>query len=116
MAEIDRSEEFTRDWDWYACDEEGRIGHFTSGGLRALPRSLKQDREAAERIFRYFSEEAPEVSGCSVRAEAEEDAGGWQKPGAREWFLKSFLQMALKNVFSYNTQMLHGSNAQYYLV
>jgi hypothetical protein len=51
-----------------------------------------------------------------VRAEAEEDAGGWQKPGAREWFLKSFLQMALKNVFSYNTQMLHGSNAQYYLV
>jgi hypothetical protein len=37
MAEIDRSEEFTRDWDWYACDEEGRIGHFTSASAVYAP-------------------------------------------------------------------------------
>lgn len=116
MTNIDTSEEFTRDWDWYACDEKGRIGHFTTAGLRALPRAVKQDREVAERLMRYFFDEAKEVSGYSVRQAAELDAGGWEKPGARERFLASFIKMARKGLFSFNTEMLHGRAARYYAV
>lgn len=116
MTEIDTSEEFTRDWDWYACDETGNIGHFTTAGLRALPPTVKQDREATERLTQYFLGEANESCGYSIRAEAEADAGGWQKPGARDRFLKSFAEVARKGVFSYNTEMLHGREAKYYLV
>ena len=113
---IDPEEEFTRDWDWYACDVDGHLGHFASAGLRALPHSVKMDRDTAERLARYFFDEAQDRTGYTVRPEAEADAGGWQKPGARERFLKSFIEMARKGAFSYNTQMLHGRAASYYLV
>lgn len=50
------------------------------------------------------------------RSPAEADAGGWEKPGVRDRFLKSFTEMARKGVFSYNTEMRHGREAKYYLV
>ena len=116
MKEIDTAEEFTRDWDWYASDKEGNIGHFTSAGLRALPRSVKQDRKAAERLTQYFFNEARDLCGYSVRSAAEADAGGWKNPDAGDRFLKSFVEMARKGAFSYNTEMVHGHEARYYLV
>ena len=51
---IDQQEEFTRDWDWYAVDQDGHVGHFTTAGFRALPKSVRQDREAAEALSGYF--------------------------------------------------------------
>jgi hypothetical protein len=62
---IDEQEEFTRDWDWYAVDQDGHIGHFTSAGMRVLPKSVKQDRETTEIVARYFFEQAP-VADCRV--------------------------------------------------
>src|SRR5258708_4426895 len=32
--QISDDEEFTRDWDWYAVDQLGAIGHFTTAGFR----------------------------------------------------------------------------------
>ena len=68
---IDEQEEFTRDWDWYAVDQDGRVGHFTSAGMRVLPKSVKQDRETTELIARYFFEQAPVVGKWAVRAEGD---------------------------------------------
>ncbi len=48
MTIIDMAEEFARDRDWYACDQEGCTGHFATADLRALPPAVKRDREAAE--------------------------------------------------------------------
>lgn len=64
---IDAQEEFTRDWDWYAVDQDGHIGHFTSAGMRVLPKSIKQDRETTEVVARYFFEQAPVVGKWTVR-------------------------------------------------
>ena len=115
MVEIAKDEEFTRDWDWYAFDDEGNIGHFTTAGLRALPKAVKHDKEAAERLARYFFEEASDSGGYSVRDGAEADAGGWQRQGA-ERYLKDFAKMGSKGIFSYNTEMRHGHGGKYYLV
>jgi len=116
MNEITTSEEFTRDWDWYACDQEGHIGHFTTAGLRCLPKAVKEDRAAAERVVNFFLNDASETGNFIVRPGVETDAGGWDKPGARDRYLKSFAEMARKGMFSYNTQMIHGSRGGYYLV
>ena len=78
---INAVEEFKRDWDWYTMDHDGYLGHFTSAGMRALPRSVKNDLDAAELIVRYFFEQAPARGGWSLRAEAEEDCEGLGKAG-----------------------------------
>ena len=112
---VDQQEEFTRDWDWYALDQDGHLGHFTTAGLRALPISVKQDREAAESLTEYFFRVAPVQGNFSVRPEAETDCGGWKKQG-RERYLRDFVFMASKGLFSFDTEVNHGDNTRYFLV
>jgi hypothetical protein len=116
MTKIEAAEELTRDWDWYACDQEGHIGHFTTAGLRGLPRSVKEDRDALERVGRYLSEDRKKWSEYSIRAGVAADAGGWKNSVARDRYLRSFIQAARRGMFSYNTEMRRGSDAKYYLV
>jgi hypothetical protein len=49
MTEITTVDEVTRDWDWFAVDASGAVGHFTTAGMRKLPSSVKADNEAALR-------------------------------------------------------------------
>ena len=112
---IGDDEEFTRDWDWYALDQDGHIGHFTSAGMRTLPKSVKNDRETTEAIARYFFKQAPIIGGWSVRAEAEKDCGGWEKQGF-DRYVRDFALMATKGLFSFDTDLIHGEGGRYYLV
>jgi hypothetical protein len=112
---IDAIEEADRDWDWFAVDPEGKLGHFTTAGMRVLPKTVKQDKEAALRLIDYFFEEAPKSVAYTVRAEAERDAGGWGDDSARSRYLKDFVRMASAGLFSYDTQTLD-PNGDYFLV
>lgn len=112
---IDQQEEFTRDWDWYAVDENGHVGHFTSAGLRSLPRSMKQDQEAVESLREYFFKTAPVTGPFRVRLESESDCGGWEKQG-RERYLPDFVLMASKGLFSFDTSVRRGPSTDYFLV
>jgi hypothetical protein len=114
MPRIEESEEFSRDWDWYAVDEDGKIGHFTTAGLRPLPETVRDDRDAAEKLILHF-EEARAFTTYMVREAAERDAGGWGSRG-RDGFMNSFAEMSKRGLFSHNTQMAHGPEAAYYLV
>ena len=111
---IEYSEEFTRDWDWYAVDQDGYVGHFTSAGMRTLPKSVKKSREATELVAKYFFEQAPPRGDWSLRAAAERDCGGWEKQG-RERYIKDFALMATKGLFSFDTDLIQG-DGRYYLV
>ena len=110
---IGYSEEFTRDWDWYAVDQDGYVGHFTSAAMRTLPKSVKKDREAIELVAKYFFEQAPVRGDWSLLAEAEKDCGGWEKQGL-DRYVRDFALMASKGLFSFDTE-LHGEG-RYYLV
>lgn len=114
MPSIDQSEEFDRDWDWFALDLNGHIGHFTTAGLRQLPETVRADREAAVKLVQYF-QATSQATECIVREEAESDAGGWGENGM-ERYVRSFADMSRRGLFSYDTQMFHGSSACYYLV
>ncbi|HLJ88967.1 MAG TPA: hypothetical protein VKZ53_19260 [Candidatus Angelobacter sp.] len=112
---INEIEEFTRDWDWFAVDPEGRIAHFTTAGQRALPRSVKQDQEAALKLIDYFFQETPRGAPYTVRAEAEGGAGRWADDQARSLYLKDFVAMASAGLFSYNAD-ISGATKNYFQV
>lgn len=111
---IEYSEEFTRDWDWYAVDQDGHVGHFTSAGMRTLPKSVKNDRDATELVAKYFFEQAPVSGKWSLRAGVEKDCGGWEKQGL-ERYVRDFALMATKGLFSFDTDVIQGEG-RYYLV
>lgn len=113
MVVIDAIEESERDWDWFAVDAEGKIGHFTTAGMRALPRTVKLDREAALGLIDYF-EKAPKSIPYVVRPEVERDADGWPDDAARSWYLKDFIEMASTGLFSYDTHT--DGRSDYFLV
>ncbi len=52
--EIEDYSNFCSGWEWFARDEEGRIGRFDNGGLRHLPQTVKSDRQVTERLAAYF--------------------------------------------------------------
>lgn len=115
MAEIRTNDEVTRDWDWFAVDDSGAIGHFTTAGLRKLPTTVKTDDEAALRLISYFGSEAPKQSEYIVQSQAELDSGTLKDVKDREWYLRSFIGMASAGLFSYDTYT-QGSSTDYFLV
>jgi hypothetical protein len=114
MTAISADEQHDRDWDWYATDRGGMIGHFTTAGIRALPKTVQFDRDAALFLIQYFDVEAPKSSAYVVRPGVEADAGGWKNESDREQQLRSFVDMAAVGLFSYDT-FTYGPD-QYYLV
>jgi hypothetical protein len=115
MTIIAPDDEFTRDWDWFAVDPAGCIGHFTTAGMRPLPASVKLDKEAASQLIDYFFTSACKSIPYSVRPDAERDCGGWRDDAARSWYLKDFTLMASTGLFSYNANV-SGSKDHYFLV
>ena len=62
-------------------------------------------------------QKAQEQAGGEMAVEGTEaDAGGWESPAKREWYLRSFTQAASKGLYSYDTPMLDRRDAKYYLV
>jgi hypothetical protein len=74
---LERVSAFTRDWDWYAVDEFGVVGHFTTAGFRKLPAVIKGDFEAGEKCIHYF-DEAQVRSAYSVSGDLEKEVGAFK--------------------------------------
>jgi hypothetical protein len=115
MPRIEIDEELSLDWDWYACDELGNIGHFTTAGFRTLPESVKNDRDALAKLIEYF-EGQPETSGFAVSPWAEEELRQSKGKLTRERYLKSFAAAAKRGLFSYDTELCSGTKIKYHQI
>jgi hypothetical protein len=113
---IPDDEEFTRDWDWFASDPVGAIGHFTTAGFRRLPRAIKEDWESAETCIRFFTEGIIARCAYSVSEDLETLVGGLDSPEERERYLRSFIDIAGKGLFSFDTTPLTSGSGHYLLV
>jgi len=108
MTEIPYDEETTRDWDWFAVDDEGNIAHLATGTFRRLPESVRCDWERAEELIAYF-EAAPEIGDFAVRAEFWESEKTQGNPtilkneAERQRYFRSFAKMAKRGLYSYDT-------------
>ena len=109
MARIPVGEEFTRDWDWFAVDDDGCIGHFATAGDLTLPESIRCDWERAEQLLDYFGK-APEVGGWMMCPELpasriiKGDENILTDPKRREWFFRDFSAMARRGLFSFDRE------------
>ena len=104
MPRIDIDEEFSQDWDWYACDELGNIGHFTTAGFRPLPESVKSDREALITLIEYF-DGRHEMSAFSISQWVEKDIEQSKGTPPRETYLRSFAAADKRGLFSYDNDL-----------
>src|SRR3954467_8939522 len=95
MPEIPYDEETSRDWDWFAVDSNGEVGHLTTAGFRLLPASVKADWELAEELISFF-ESLPNIGEYQVRSEfwasrkQDPSLASWRKampPGSRTYDL-----------------------------
>jgi hypothetical protein len=101
-SEIADDEMFATDFDWFAVDRDGCIGHFTTAGLRRLPESVRISRPRLERLREYF-ECCPSVGRSILTAGLEKERGFGGRP--LNWM--SFLDMAARGLYSYDTELVH---------
>ncbi len=114
--QISTSEEFTKDWDWFAVDPTGSIGHFTSAGIRVLPKGVRGNTDAVAGLTNYFLLALSRECAFLVTKFAETRIPRPNDSESRARFLASFTAMASKGIFSYNSDMIRGQNSGYYLV
>jgi hypothetical protein len=108
-------EEETTDLDWFGLDQQGSIGHFTTGGFGALPRSVASSKEDLESIYEYFrrlplNATVPVVNPRAMAVLATKD------DKAREKYLQDFLQMASRGLYSFNYKPTGKRPSPYFLV
>jgi hypothetical protein len=51
---ITQEDEAGSDLDWFALDAQGAVGHFTTGGCGALPRSVAASREDLDAVRAFL--------------------------------------------------------------
>ena len=47
-------EQWTMDIAWYGLDANGKIGHFTTGGEKMLPRNVAESKETLKKLNDFF--------------------------------------------------------------
>ena len=104
------------DLDWFALDESGAIGHFTTAGIWPMPRSVAASKEDLERVQDFFWQKPP-FTRVSVEAKVFSYADvNPADETAREWFVHDFVQMAARGLYSYNCFLKEQPPAAYYRV
>lgn len=89
----------TIDLDWYAVDEAGQLGHFTSAGVGWVPESIRASCENTELVNNYFynvASNSPEVT--LVDENIPDDV----RPSGIDNFTRSYVNMAKKGLFSFD--------------
>jgi hypothetical protein len=109
--EINTEEMFSTDWDWFAVDQEGRLAHFASGGYRNLPKTVRSSKEDLDLLLEYFS-------GLEVRVRplVEQHFNEKVAPDGAQLDWSSFIEMAGRGLYSYDTEMTPGATGNYLLV
>lgn len=92
------------DFDWFGVDEEGLLGHFTTAGFKLLPSSVAASAEDLKLVTDCFKMQA------AVRGSHRVDDENIKRALNREWrgernenrYLRDFISMADKGLFSYD--------------
>jgi hypothetical protein len=92
-----REELYGWEFDWFAIDSDGHIGHFSSAGHGFIPQVALEDTEAQSRLRKYLLESAGTTSAVLVT-----DRGG----DYSEW-----LKIVSHGIFSYDFEIYHGPYA-----
>jgi len=94
----------TTDFDWFGVDEEGLLGYFTTAGFKLLPRSVAGSAEDLNLVTDYFKMHADVLGSHRVDDENLKNALNreWKGEHKETRYLRDFISMADKGLFSYD--------------
>lgn len=86
------------DLDWFASCQDGLLAHFATGGRGFVPLEVRESISVYENIYDYFFSIEDSV-GVEV---VEENLPEFNDSVQRERYLRSFVDMARRGLFSYD--------------
>ncbi|WP_397458929.1 hypothetical protein AB3464_03125 [Pseudomonas asplenii] len=89
------------DLDWFASNSEGFVFHFSTGGRGSVLLEVRSSLYNYEALYEYF-ESLPESFDAEVVGSRH---SRFNDDGQRERYLKSFVAMAKKGLFSYDADL-----------
>ncbi|MCU7280657.1 hypothetical protein OC926_12460 [Pseudomonas peradeniyensis] len=92
------------DLDWFASFQDGMLAHFATGGRGYIPVQIRESIAAYEKSLDYFLS----VEGGVGVLVIEENLPKFNSALQRERYLKSFIAMAGRGLFSYDVNQLGG--------
>jgi hypothetical protein len=111
---ISEQEQEETDFDWFCLDLDGEVGHFTTAGFKKLPKSVAESKENLSLLAEYFLRAAPGYGGHIVDPELIVALPEPQQRGER--YLRSFIAMADKGLYSYDIATYPTSESSYFRV
>ena len=111
---ISEQEQEETDFDWFCLDLNGEVGHFTTAGFKKLPKSVAESKENLDLLANYFLNVASDHSGHIVDPELSLAIPEPQNRGER--YLKSFVSMADKGLYSYDIASYVEAGGSYFRV
>ncbi|QHD08081.1 hypothetical protein [Pseudomonas sp. R76] len=97
---MEMDEEFleTYNLDWFASCPDGQLAHFATGGRCFVPMAVRRSLSIYENIYDYFLSVEDDIAFEIVEGNLPEFSDSVQ----RERYLRSFVDMARKGLFSYD--------------
>jgi hypothetical protein len=91
---MNRDDVFGLEFDWFAVDCDGHIGHFSSAGYGPIPQAVLDQADAQEQLLAYFQEQPKQTDAELMIAPA--------------GTLDDWLAIARQGVFSYDYGVSYG--------
>ena len=86
------------DLDWFLSSQDGFLAHFATGGKGLVPEKIRESIDNYELIYDYFYSLEP-LSDVEV---IEYNLPDFSDEERRSRYLKSFIEMSRKGLFSYD--------------
>jgi hypothetical protein len=98
--QFNREEQWGYDLDWFAVDRKDRLARFTTNG-RPLPECVAISKEDWQKTLDYFYGLSAEPD-CAAMSPEVPNIVQWRDERAKERYLKDFLNMAARGLYSYD--------------
>ncbi|MCT8262577.1 hypothetical protein NBG77_03680 [Proteus terrae] len=94
----------SNDLDWFSSYQDGTIAHFATGGNGTIPEKIRESIDNYEIIYDYF-DSLESISEIEI---IESNLPYFENEKSRFLYLRSFIKMAGKGIFSYDYRMGEG--------
>lgn len=115
MTAFTKDEQWDYNYDLFAVDMNGKIGHFSHVGFRLLPPSIAKSKEKWEHLFNYFSNLQIRESTYQICPDLRRHLNN-NFLGNLDQYLKPSIEMSLRGLYSYDSYDDSRKNRPYFRV
>ena len=113
---ITEAEQTTLDIAWFAIDVDGRIGHFTSGGMGFIPQSVAASRTNVGKLKHYFLTVVRDCSDWSSNEGLDKYIEDSVRPDDKHEYMRPSFAASKKGLYSFDCINSDAELSGYFLV